>query len=334
MTAGAPASVPAPKPLVPVPCCGCGADDFDALLTVDADYEYLGVIDDAWARRPFRFVRCRSCRLVYLNPRPELDEIHHYYPQAYGCFAQCPPPGRLMAQLYRVMVWLKRREILPTLPDDGVLLDFGCGNGHWLHALRQGAKPGQRFIGVDPSEEPIRRLRALGVEAHVGTEEDLERLFEKESVNLILFNHVVEHVPDPKATLRLLSELLVPGGRILGVTPNIDAWDARLFGKYWAGWHPPRHFVLFDPPALARFAADVGLEFVSWASELEGANHWSVSVHTWLTEQGLRPSPGSYRLALYPLLLLAAIPVALFQKLVSRTSVFSFVLRKPGTTDG
>lgn len=325
--AGLPA--PAPKPMIPVACCGCGADDADPVVTVDADYEYLGVIDDAFARRPFRFVRCRRCGLVYLNPRPALDEIHHYYPAEYGCFAQCPPPGRLMALLYRVMVWLKRREILPLLPEDGVLLDFGCGNGHWLHALRQGAKPRQRFIGVDPSEEPIRRLRELGVEAYVGAEEDLGRLFAPESVNMILFNHVVEHVPDPKATLRRLAALLVPGGEIRGVTPNIDALDARIFGKYWAGWHPPRHFVLFDPPALERFARECGLEMVSFASELEGANHWSVSVHTWLTEHGMRPAKGRYRLALYPLLLVAALPVALVQKLVSRTSVFSFVLRKP-----
>ena len=57
--AGLPA--PAPKPMVPVACCGCGADDAEPVVIVDADYEYLGVIDDAFARRPFRFVRCRRC---------------------------------------------------------------------------------------------------------------------------------------------------------------------------------------------------------------------------------------------------------------------------------
>ena len=76
-------------------------------------------------------------------------------------------------------------------------------------------------------------------------------------------------------------------------------------------------------------AAESGLELVSWASEIEGANHWSVSVHTWITEHGFRPPAGRYRLAIYPLLLLAAMPLALFQKGVSHTSVFSFVLRKP-----
>ncbi len=323
------APAPAPLPLVPVRCNGCGADDADEIVTVDADYEYLGVIEDAFARRPFRFVRCRRCGLVYLNPRPDLAELHRYYPDAYGCFAQCPPPGRLMALLYRGMVFLKRREILPLLPENGVLLDFGCGNGHWLVALQKGRKPGQRFVGLDPSPEPIARLRSLGVEAHAGFEEELPKLFAPESVDLVLFNHVVEHVPDPKATLRALAAVLKPGGEIRGVTPNHDAWDRRIFGKYWAGWHPPRHFVLFDVPMLARYARDAGLELVSSGSELEGANHWSVSLHTWITEHGIRPRPGAYRLRLYPLLLLAAIPLALLQMAVSRTSVFRFVLRKP-----
>lgn len=329
MSLAAPLSDAAPLPLVPVPCPGCGADSAAEVVTVDADYEYLHVLPEAWARRPFRFVRCGPCGLVYLSPRPDLRELLRYYPDEYGCFAQCPPPGRFMALLYQVMVRLKRREILPLLPEDGVLLDFGCGNGHWLHAFWQARRGGQRMVGLDPAEEPVRKLRALGVEAHVGMEEALPRHFAPESVDLVLINHLIEHVPDPEATLRALAAVLKPGGEVRGVTPDWDTWDQRLFGRYWAGWHPPRHLVLFDVPRLRRLAERVGLEWVSSASELEGANHWSVSLHTWLTEKGWRPRPGQYRLAIYPLLLAAALPVAVVQKLASRTSVFSFVLRKP-----
>jgi SAM-dependent methyltransferase len=323
-----------PRPLVAVSCNQCGADDFEVVTTVDADYEYSGVIDEAWARRAFRFVRCRRCGLIYQNPRPDAEEIFRYYPAEYGCFAQCPPPGRFMAFLYRIMVWLKKREILPLLPENGVLLDFGCGNGHWLRALQAAGKPSQRFVGVDFCEAQVQLLRAAGIEAHVGTEADLPKLFAPESVDLILFNHVIEHVPDPKATLRTLATLLRPGGKIRGVTPNIDTWDRRLFGKYWAGWHPPRHFVLFDVPMLARYAESAGLSLTESGSEFEGANHWSVSAHTWITEHGIRQRPGAYRLALYPLLLAAAIPITIVQLLLSRTSVSSFVLRKPSPEEG
>ena len=320
----------APAPLIDVPCNGCGADDFTVVATVSADHEYVGVIDDAYALRPFRFVRCRRCGLVYLNPRPDDREILKYYPPEYGCFAQCPPKGALMRGLYRVMVALKRRELLPRLPEQGVLLDFGCGNGHWLVALKPYAGPEQRLIGIDPCEGPVEQLRRQGVEAYVGTDENLLEIVEPESVDLILFNHVIEHVPDPKRTLRRLATVLKPGGEIRGVTPNVDALDQRWMGPWWAGWHAPRHFVLFDRESLARYAADAGLELVQTRYELEGANHWSVGWHSWLARKiGWRASSGRYRMPIYPLLLMPALVLGALQKAFGKTSVIGFVMRKP-----
>ncbi len=317
-------------PLISVICDGCGADKADVLAEIDADYEYLGVIEDAYALRRFRYVGCRECGLIYQNPRPSDQEIFHYYPDVYGCFAQCPPPGRMMGLLYKVMVWLKRRELMPLLPDDGVLLDFGCGNGHWLQAFKPHIKPTQRLVGVDPCQKPIDQLREFGVEAYVGDEHNIGEVVGEQSVDLILLNHVIEHVPDPRRLLRRLRSVLKPGGRILGVTPNVAAWDRKLFGKYWAGWHAPRHFILFDESSLRRYASDAGLELVDCRYEFEGANHWSVSAHSWLAQKlGWRASPGRYRMALYPLLLLPALPVTLVQKLFSKPSVMSFELRKP-----
>ena len=319
----------APPPLVPVNCNYCGADDYEVVANVSADHEYVGVLDDAYAMRPFRFVRCRGCGLTYLNPRPDDEEILKYYPPEYGCFAQCPPKGIMMRALYRVMVALKRRELLPRLPQDGVLLDFGCGNGHWLASLKPFAGPKQRLIGIDPCREPIEALRAKGVEAYVGGEDNLLELIEPESVDLILFNHVIEHVPDPKRTLRRLAEVLKPGGEIRGVTPNVDAWDRRLMGAWWAGWHAPRHFILFDREMLERYAAQADLKLIATRYELEGANHWSVSWHNWLARKlNWRASTGHYRMPIYPLLLLPALGLGGLQKVFSKTSVIGFVMRK------
>lgn len=318
-----------PPPLVPVLCPGCGADDSDVVATIAADHEYVGVLDDRLAIREFRMVRCRGCDLVYLNPRPDDLHIFDYYPPEYGCFAQCPPKGRLMLCLYRALVWLKRRELLPLLPERGTLLDFGCGNGHWLAALAPYAKPTQRLVGIDPAPGPIVSLAAQGVEAHVGGEEKLAEVFEPNSVDLIILNHVIEHVPNPRRLLTSLAHVLRPGGEIRGVTPNVDAADARWLGGWWAGWHPPRHFVLFDATTLAACAHDAGLTLRRVTYEFEGANHWSVSWHSWLARKlGWRAAPGRYRMAIYPLLLVPALFLGAAQKLFGKTSVMAFSLRK------
>lgn len=313
-----------------VACELCGADDCSPVASMDADWEYVGIIDEKYARGSFRVVRCNRCRLVYLNPRPTLEQVLHYYPDEYCCFAELPPRSALINVFYRILVWLKGREIFPRLPDDGVLLDFGCGTGHWLSSLRPSAKPKQRFVGIDATEGAVLRLRAQGIEAHVGDDGKLAEVFEPESVDLILLNHVIEHVPDPRETLRRLAAVLKPGGEIHGATPNVDAWDARIFEEGWIGWHVPRHFVLFDHETFAELAEQAGLELVELKSSLEAASHWAMSWHNRLARRlGWTPSPGHLRMTSYPLFLAAAMLVTVFQALVSKTSVMTFILRKP-----
>lgn len=319
-----------PPRLIPTRCNLCGADDFDVVANITADHEYVGVLDDALALRSFRMVRCRHCQLTYLNPRPDDTHIHDYYPPEYGCFAQCPPKGRWMRWLYAILVRLKRREWLGRLPPNGVLLDFGCGNGHWLRALAPFLSEGQRLIGIDPNSAAVEQVRRHGIEAYVGDDEAIRQILPPESVDLVLLNHVIEHVPDPRRLLARLWEVLKPGGELRGVTPNVDAADARWLGGFWAGWHPPRHFVLFTPETLRRYAESGGWIWKHCSFELEGANHWSVSWHSMLARrQGWRASHDHYRMSMYPLLLPPALLLALGQKLFSRTSVMSFVLEKP-----
>lgn len=319
-----------PEGFFPVSCHACGSDDAEIVVEIPKDYEYEGIIDDALTHRRFRIVRCSQCGLVYLNPRPSLEAVLHYYPDEYCCFAQLPPKNALMKLLYGVMARLKARRLLPSLPDDAAVLDYGCGTGHWLVALRERARPGQRFIGIDPSERAVARLEGTGVEGHVGQDELLGTTIPNESLDLILLDHVIEHVPEPRETLRRLASVLKRGGEIHGVTPNVDAWDARWFGEKWVGWHPPRHFFLFDHESFTRLAEEAGLEVVQLRSDPEGASHWAVSMHTWLADRvGFVPSPGKWRLGIYPLLLLASMAISVPQLLFAKTSVMSFVLRKP-----
>lgn len=313
-----------------VPCDLCGADDYVTVASLDADYEYKGIIDDRYALGSFRVVRCRRCSLVYLNPRPSLEQVLHYYPDEYCCFAELPPRSALIKLLYRVLVALKAREVFGSLPKDGVLLDFGCGTGHWLASLSPSAEPTQRFVGIDATPNAVAQLRQQGIEAHVGDDAVLADVFEPNSVDLILLNHVIEHVPDPIETLRRLSAVLKPGAEIHGATPNVEAWDVDFFEDAWVGWHVPRHFVLFDRHTLERMVREAGLELVSVSSSLEAASHWAMSVHNlWARRIGWTPSSGKLRMAIYPLLLAGAMCVSAFQLVVSQTSVMTFVLRKP-----
>jgi 2-polyprenyl-3-methyl-5-hydroxy-6-metoxy-1,4-benzoquinol methylase len=314
----------------PVACCGCGGRDAALVVALDVDREYVGILPDHLSRGAFRIVRCGSCRWIYLNPRPRSDRVQAWYPPEYCCFAELPPRHPLMRLFYRVLASRRARSALRDLPDDGVVLDFGCGTGHWLDAIARARRPRQRLVGIDPNEAAVAAVRARGLEGHVGAEDALARAVAPGSVDVVLLNHVIEHVPDPRATLRALVRVLKPGGTILGATPNAAAWDARLFGADWVGWHVPRHFVVFDPGTFAGLVRDAALELVSLRSSLEAGSHWAMSLHTAVARRvGWEPRPGRLRSRVYPLLVALGVGVAAAQSLFETTSVMAFALRKP-----
>lgn len=327
------AAEPFSRSFPPVDCALCDSRESEPLVAIDVDFDYLGVIPEHLARGDFRFVRCRACGLAYLNPRPTLEQVRHYYPEEYSCFSELPPRSRLIGLFYRFLVWWKSRTFLPRLPEGGTLLDFGCGNGHWLVSLAPYARPGQRLVGMDVTPHAIAQLKDRGIEGHVGGSETVDEVFAPGSVDLVLLSHVIEHVPDPVEVLRRLARAMRPGGEIHGVTPNVRAWDVGVFGRHWAGWHVPRHFMLFDRDTFALCAEKAGLELVEWRSSLEAASHWALSAQTVLGRWiGWHPRPDRLRMPVYPLFVGLAMAVTVPQSLLAETSVGAFLLRKPSAT--
>ena len=77
----------------------------------------------------------------------------------------------------------------------------------------------------------------------------------------IIMNYVLEHFLDPLArALAGCRARFEPGGRVVVMTPNVDAWAHRLFGRSWSGLHAPRHTHLFNTRTLARAAEKAGFD--------------------------------------------------------------------------
>ena len=132
-----------------------------------------------------------------------------------------------MAQLDSRHWWFTaRRRILDGIierivrpPRDARILELGAGTGHNLAML-------SRFGTVEASElDPIARELAserLGRPVVEAALPDLS-MFTPASYDLIALLDVLEHVPDDKASLEAIRELLKPGGALL-VTVPINPW--------------------------------------------------------------------------------------------------------------
>jgi 2-polyprenyl-3-methyl-5-hydroxy-6-metoxy-1,4-benzoquinol methylase len=234
-----------------IPCPGCGSSRARQMLACDG----------------FAFVRCGSCSLVYQNPRPVFEDVRRRYAGQY--FAYELENERVFFGLMKLGLRdICFDELTAALPGPRSFLDIGCATGMLIESMKA---DGWDARGVDVCRESAEYgIAHRGVSIFVGTLE--EARFPAESFSIIHFSHLIEHVPDPRGFLGEVRRILAPQGYAIITTPNVDGFQARLFGKGWRSAIAD-HLTLFSKRTLGRMISESGFEIlqtVTWGGLAEG----------------------------------------------------------------
>ncbi len=261
--------------LVHTQCCVCDSGDADP-VGLGRDYEYHTSPDT------FLAMRCNSCGLIYLNPRPSVDDLDTIYPDSYHAFDFSEEDFgfvhkvRSRLEASRLLSWCK------GLPDDAKILDIGCGDGFHLDLLKRYGNKNWTAEGIDLSERAAAVAARKNIKVHVGTVEEIA--LPENSYDLAFMIQTIEHVEKPDEVLAGARRLLKPGGRLVIVTDNTGSPDFKVFsGSYWGGYHFPRHWNLFDRNSLTKLAEKTGFEVADLTTAVSPVN-WVYSVHNALVD--------------------------------------------------
>lgn len=233
------------------------------------DHEYLSV------KQSFPFNKCKKCEVIYLSPRPNIKALEIIYPENYNNFSSATNSSYVKKiSNYLQKIRIKRQITHYIKVEDFSILDVGCGNGFYLDSILD-AFPKAKTFGIEQNTN----ASVIASRRHRIFNGLVEEYKSKRKFDLIILNHVIEHVENPIDLVRKLSNFLSNEGLLIISTPNIDSLQAKLFGKYWGGIHAPRHWTIFSIKTIKRLASISNFSVVE-IKELPINIFWLWSLHS------------------------------------------------------
>lgn len=245
----------------------------------------------------------KACGLIWIDPMPSVDTLRQAYDSYYTHATLAKPT--LLRRLYnrcrigylvsnfaypkelangiekllgRVLAMLPHRRAaldasimwVPWI-ENGKVLEIGCGNGDRLALLKE---LGWQTLGIEPDLSAAKIASARGLEI-------INQLFDEDmiaeaSMDVVLLCHVIEHLPNPRNTLKECLRILKPGGRLIMLTPNTQSFGHKKYGPDWLHLDPPRHLNLFNSDNLTQLLTDNGFKDPICSTSIRDAN-WTLS---------------------------------------------------------
>lgn len=214
----------------------------------------------------FIYHTCRSCGMVYMNPRLNT--------QATLAFYNCPANEIYNeAKFHAVSAGTATDDkanyenlqlITKHIENNGQggklngkrILEIGCAKGYFLNSAKE---LGAEAFGIELNQKNVEIAR----QAHGANIYDRD-LFElnlpEKSFDVIYTRDVIEHIHEPVPFLKEISRLLKPGGMVFTETHNIDGLIHRIVRDKHACIFGFEHPVHWSPKTLSLALRNSGLE--------------------------------------------------------------------------
>ena len=179
-----------------------------------------------WAEENgFTVVKCASCGLLYVNPRPRDEDISAAvriglhegveFQNAIGSYWPRTKPGF-------------KRRLLEIFSDrdfsagEFAWLDVGCGFGEFMETVTELSNGKAIVCGCEPSQPKLASARERGLDVAF-----FDLRTHTKTYDYVSMLNVYSHLPDPVGTIGELRRLLKPRGELLLQTGDVTDSSAR-----------------------------------------------------------------------------------------------------------
>jgi len=191
-------------------------------------------------RQNFEILRCSQCGLARTFPLPDFSKERYAD--------------------YKIDVYLKNKKLFLSFmkkilkevlmfKTKGHLLEIGSGVGYFLELAKN---QGFEIQGLELSKKAVQETNknlGKGVAKNYLLK---EAGFSFEYFDIIVMNHVLEHILDLKNLLDEISRILKKDGILVIGSPNFGGFFAKIKGRKWSGLRPNEHIWQFEPSTIIK----------------------------------------------------------------------------------
>jgi SAM-dependent methyltransferase len=222
--------------------------------------------------------------VVFLFPQTDEEQLARFYHIAYYGRDRRKFVGPFEAAV-AARNSLKWRTLRPLLRPGDRMLDVGCGRGTMVRLARASGVEAYGIERPAPGETP---------RPWVFYKDLAECAFPDGQFQLVILWHVLEHLQDPRQTLREVHRILKPGGWLSLAVPNFGGAQARASGSDWFHLDLPRHLWHFRRQSLQALIEGAGFRMAR-CTTLSVEYDWFGTLQSWMN-RALEDDNGLYSL--------------------------------------
>ena len=246
-------------------CIYCQSYDLE-LINSFADLRTISSDAKPW-RKGFAMARCRACLFPQAGVTSEWQASANEIYSAYATYFQTSDFDQTVfiegATTLRGDLFVDSVLGICRTKLGAQVLDFGCGAGNLLRSFSN-SRADFNLFGYDLDDRELKNLNAV---------KNFKKLFVGElntnlKFDLISMSHTLEHITNPKETLRQLRGLLSPEGYLVIAVPDCSLDPFKLLIA--------DHCSHFSVKTLGSFLMNAGFDVVEIKSRLETRECWAI----------------------------------------------------------